>query len=291
MNLLITGGTGSFGQALVKYLLAKELYDKIVIYSRDEHKQELMKEKFKSDKLRFLIGDVRDKDRLQLAVDNAHDIVHTAALKIVPNAEYDPFEYIKTNIMGSQNLIECAINHKLIGYDGATTYPKVIALSTDKAVSPLNLYGATKLTMEKLFIAANNIRGQYGPKFSVVRYGNVFGSNGSVMPLFKRMKEMGAPIPVTDYRMTRFFITLEEAVEFTMNSLNKMQGGEMFIPNMPSFKIIDLASCFDSQITEIGIRPGEKLHEEIEIGRSSEHNDVWLSQNDLRAQLRDMGVL
>lgn len=292
MNILITGGTGSFGQALVKYLLTKELYDKIVIYSRDEHKQEQMREKFKSDKLRFLIGDVRDKDRLKLSVDDAHHIVHTAALKIVPSAEYNPFEYVKTNILGSQNLIDCCINHTLVNVGGgASTYPKVIALSTDKAVSPLNLYGSTKLTMEKLFIAANNIKGEYGPKFSVVRYGNVAGSNGSVIPLFKRMKELGAPMPITDIRMSRFWITLEEAVEFTMNSLAKMQGGETFIPDMPSFKVIDLAKCFSDKITEIGIRPGEKLHEEIEIGRSSDNNDAWLSEIDIRKQLLGMGAI
>lgn len=290
MNLLITGGTGSFGQALVSYILNNELYDKTVIYSRCEHKQEQMREKYSKSycpnyhKLRFLIGDVRDKDRLQLAIDDAHHIVHTAALKIVPSAEYNPFEYVKTNILGSQNLIECCINSKKCN-------PKVIALSTDKATNPINLYGATKLTMEKLFIAANNIRGEHGPKFSLVKYGNVANSNGSVIPLFKRMKDMGAPMPITDKRMSRFWISLEEAVEFTMNSLNKMQGGETFIPDMPSFRVVDLAACFSDKITEIGIRPGEKLHEEIEIGRSSENNDVWLSHADLRLQLQSMGVL
>ncbi len=282
MNLLITGGTGSFGQALVKYLLQKDLYDKIVIYSRDEHKQEQMKEKFNSDRLRFLIGDVRDKDRLYMAMNGINHIVHTAALKIVPSAEYNPFEYVKTNIMGSQNLIEvCWLHSKSVS--------KVIALSTDKATSPINLYGATKLTMEKLMLAANNIN-EY-PHFSLVKYGNVAGSNGSVIPLFKRMKDMGAPMPITDKRMTRFWITLEEAVEFTMNSLDKMKGRETFIPDMPSFRVIDLAKCFSDEITEIGIRPGEKLHEEIEIGRSSENNDVWMSATDLDLQLREMGVL
>lgn len=285
MNLLITGGTGSFGQALVKYLLQKELYDKIVIYSRDEHKQEQMRERFNSDKLRFLIGDVRDKDRLYMAMNGINHVIHTAALKIVPSAEADPFEYVKTNVMGSQNLIEVCWLH-------STSVSKVMALSTDKATSPINLYGATKLTMEKLMIAANNINGynKY-PHFSVVKYGNVANSNGSVIPLFKRMKEMNAPMPITDIRMSRFWLKLEEAVEFTMNSLNKMQGGETFIPDMPSFRVIDLAKCFSDEITEIGIRPGEKLHEEIEIGRSSENNDVWMSATDLDLQLREMGAL
>lgn len=284
MNLLITGGTGSFGQALVKYLLEKQLYDKIAIYSRDEHKQELMQQKFKDERLRFWIGDVRDKDRLQFAVNDSDQIVHTAALKIVPSAEYNPFEYVKTNIMGSQNLIECCLN-------STRGHPKVIALSTDKAMSAINLYGATKLTMEKLFIAANNIKGHFGPPFSIVRYGNVAGSNGSVIPLFKRCMDQNLPMPITDKRMTRFWITLEEAVEFTMNSLNKMRGGETFIPDMPSFKVIDLAKCFSDDIIEIGIRPGEKLHEEIEIGKSSEHNTAWLKTHHLDGQLREMGVL
>lgn len=287
MKLLLTGGAGSFGNAAVEYLLDKDYVEKICIFSRDEFKHEQMKIKFNNnEKLRFWLGDIRDKDRLQLAVNEVDTIIHAAALKIVPNAEYSPFEYIKTNIIGSQNLVDCCINTWQKG-----TRLRVIALSTDKAVSPLNLYGATKLTMEKLILAANHIHGEFGPRFSIVRYGNVSNSNGSVIPIFKMCKDKGLPLPITDKRMTRFWLLLPEAVEFTMNSLFKMQGAETFIPDMPSFKVIDLAKCFSNDIIEIGIRPGEKLHEEIEIGKSSEHNTAWLKTRHLDGQLRDMGVL
>ena len=293
-NILITGGTGSFGQAAVEYLLKKNIYDKICIYSRDEHKQELMKEKFNDERLRFWLGDIRDKDRLQLAVDGCTTIIHAAALKIVPSAEYSPFEYVKTNILGSQNLIDCCVN---------IAYPrKIIALSTDKAVMPINLYGATKLTMEKMFFAANNIRGEYGPKFSIVRYGNVCGSNGSVIPLFARLKkEGGHMLPVTHSNMTRFWLKLEEAVEFTFNCLNKMQGSELFIPNMPSFKIMDLVAAFSNGWVNTGIRPGEKIHENLytederdkynlyNIPKDSGSNNSWMGVDGIKVYLKEQG--
>jgi len=308
MNILILGGTGSFGHGAVEYLLKnktvekyghKYFYDKICIYSRDEHKQELMQHKFNDSRLRFWLGDVRDKDRLQMAVNDATHIIHAAALKIVPSAEYSPFEYIKTNVLGSQNLIDCCLNSPI----APSGWPKVIALSTDKAVMPINLYGATKLCMEKMFFAANNIRGEYGPKFSVVRYGNVCGSNGSVIPLFARLKKEGEPLQITDIAMTRFWLRLEEAVEFTFNSLNKMQGNELFIPNMPSFRVLELAKAFGHMYQFSGIRPGEKIHENLftedecekynisTLPKSSGENNVWMSVKDIKTELKEMGYL
>ena len=287
LNILVTGGTGSFGQKCIKKLCAQAGWGKIIVYSRDEHKQEAMQQHFIDDRLRFFIGDIRDKDRLQLATEEATHIIHAAALKIVPAAEYNPFEYVKTNILGTQNLIDCCLNHPL----SRQNYPKVIGLSTDKAVSPINLYGATKLTMEKMLLAANNIRGEVGPTFNIVRYGNVANSNGSVIKIFQKHFLQKKPIPVTDRRMTRFWITLDDAVDFVLSKISTDETGKVYIPEMPSFKIVDLASCFSGNQILIGIRPGEKLHEEIEPGRASNDNTVWLSENDLRQKLILMGVL
>lgn len=263
MNTLITGGTGSFGQALTARLLKTNTYSRICIYSRDEHKQDIMSKKFNDARLRFFIGDVRDKDRLKLALNNIQTVIHAAALKIVPAAEYNPFECIKTNILGAQNLIDAIVSDIRPPIAGGVQ--KVIALSTDKAVHPINLYGATKLCAEKLFIAANNIIGTEYSKFSVVRYGNVANSNGSVIPLFQTQLKHANPFTITNEKMTRFWITLNEAVDFVLKSLDTMQGGETFVPDMPSFTVMDLAKAMcPSNSTEItGIRPGEKLSEEI----------------------------
>ncbi len=251
---MITGGTGSFGQRCVKFLL-KHNPKKIIIYSRDELKQFEMTNKFNSPKLRFLIGDVRDRRRLELATKMVDIIIHAAALKQVPAAEYNPMESIKTNIYGAENVISASIENNV---------KKIIALSTDKAANPLNLYGATKLCSDKLFINANYLSGKENTKFSVVRYGNVVGSRGSVLPYFKSLIEKKAKsLPITDERMTRFWITLDRGVEFVLNSINLMRGGELFIPKSPSIKIIDLVKALDKNIKHhiIGIRPGEKLHE------------------------------
>ena len=256
-TILITGGTGSFGQALIENLLRKEFrLKKIIIFSRDELKQYEMKNRFnKFNNLRFILGDVRDLNRLQLAFRNCDIVVHAAALKQVPAAEYNPFEFIKTNVLGAQNIIEASLNSPV---------QKVIALSTDKACSPLNLYGATKLAAEKLFIAAQNIVGIQKLNFSVVRYGNVFGSRGSVLPVFIK-KSKKEEFPITDKKMTRFMMTLEESVNFVINSLVMMRGGEIFIPKLHSFKITDVALAINPKATFkiIGIRPGEKTHEEL----------------------------
>ena len=259
-NILITGGTGSFGKALINYLLeSKDSPKKIVIFSRDEFKQYEISQSLNNNKnfnkLRFFIGDVRDKDRLKLALENIDCLIHAAALKQVPAAEYNPFEFIKTNIIGAQNIIECVLNSKV---------RNVIALSTDKASSPVNLYGATKLCSDKLFTSAQNISGSRNIKFSVVRYGNVFGSRGSVFPLFMQLKKSES-FPITNKDMTRFNITLNESVEFVLLSLKRQKGGEIFVPKLSSFKIIDLCKAINpsKKIKIIGIRPGEKLHEEL----------------------------
>ncbi len=265
MNILITGGTGSLGNALVSAIIDSASFDRICIYSRDEHKQELMKVKFKNNpKLRFFIGDVRDKDRLTLACKNIQLIVHAAAMKVVPTAEYNPFEALKTNVIGAQNLIEAAIANA----NGPG--PKVLALSTDKAVHPINLYGATKLCAEKLFLDANNIMGLNGPRFSIARYGNVANSNGSVIPIFRAQIARGEQVTLTSDEMTRFWLTLNEAVNLVKIALDNMQGKEIFVPEMPSFTVKDLAIGMmkEYQLEKrwykvIGIRPGEKLHEEI----------------------------
>ena len=270
MNILITGGTGSLGRAVIAKLLDKPSFEKICVYSRDEHKQEQIKEQFNNDpKLRFFIGDIRDKDRLRLALKGITHVIHAAALKIVPTGEYNPFETLKTNVIGAQNLIDCLLE----GASGYVNYPtRVIALSTDKAVHPINLYGATKLCAEKLFMAANNVQGPHGHKFSVARYGNVSNSNGSVIPLFMRQVVEGKQLTITNDKMSRFWITLDEASDFVLKCMGAMYGGEIFVPEMPSFKIKDLAHVLmaehnyppEKQWCEvIGIRPGEKLYEEI----------------------------
>ncbi|NLC27614.1 MAG: UDP-N-acetylglucosamine 4,6-dehydratase (inverting) [Campylobacteraceae bacterium] len=254
-NILITGGTGSFGKKFTEILLKKFKPNKIIIYSRDELKQYEMAQVFNNSCMRYMIGDVRDLDRLKKAMHGVHFIIHAAALKHVPIAEYNPMECIKTNINGASNVIDAALEC------GAQ---KIIALSTDKAANPINLYGATKLASDKLFVAANNIRGARRTQFSVVRYGNVIGSRGSVVPFFEKLIEDGAKeLPVTELEMTRFWITLEQGVAFVLKSFKRMQGGEVFVPKIPSMKMVDLASALAPKlkIKVIGIRPGEKMHE------------------------------
>lgn len=254
-NILITGGTGSFGKKFTQLLLQKYRPNKIIIFSRDELKQYEMAQEFSDKCMRYFIGDVRDKDRLKKAMKDVDYVIHAAALKHVPIAEYNPMECIKTNINGAQNVIDAALDN------GVT---KVIALSTDKAANPVNLYGATKLASDKLFVAANNLVGRSNIQFSVVRYGNVIGSRGSVIPHFKKLIERGdKTLPITDEKMTRFLITLEQGVNFVLKNFERMQGGEIFVPKIPSIKIIDLASFMAPHLKQqiIGIRPGEKLHE------------------------------
>ena len=254
-NILITGGTGSFGKKYTKILLENYKPNKIIIYSRDELKQYEMAQEFDSSIMRYFIGDVRDEDRLNTAMNGVDFVIHAAAMKHVPIAEYNPMECIKTNIHGAQNVINASIKNRV---------EKVIALSTDKACNPVNLYGATKLASDKLFIAANNIVGIAPTRFSVVRYGNVVGSRGSVVPLFKKLIANGAKeLPITDEKMTRFWITLEDGVKFVLKNFERMQGGELFIPKIPSMKITDLAATLAPNLPTkiIGIRPGEKLHE------------------------------
>ena len=256
-TVLVTGGTGSFGKAYITNLLSSHNPKKVIIFSRDEMKQFEMRGKFANDpRLRFFIGDIRDKERLLRAFSGVNYIVHAAALKQVDTGEYNPREFILTNVIGSQNVVDAAID------SGVTN---VVALSTDKASSPINLYGATKLTADKLFTAANVYGANSKTKFSVVRYGNVMGSRGSIIPLFQELASKGLPIPVTDLRMTRFWITLDQAVKFVDEAFSEMNGGELFVPRIPSMKITDLVAAIapNSKINEIGIRPGEKLHEEM----------------------------
>ena len=255
-SILVTGGTGSFGRKFTETLLAQYEPRRLIVYSRDELKQFEMRRLFGEDRypcMRYFIGDVRDRDRLYRAFAGVDIVVHAATLKQVPTAEYDPFEFIKTNVLGAANVIDAAIDRGV---------KKVIALSTDKAVNPINLYGATKLCADKLFVAGNSYTG-FGPtRLSVVRYGNVVGSRGSVVPLFRDMRE-GGKLPVTDERMTRFWITLQQSVDFVVMALDKLEGGEIFVPKIPSMRIIDLAKAIapGCQIEVVGIRPGEKLHE------------------------------
>jgi UDP-N-acetylglucosamine 4,6-dehydratase len=254
-TVLITGGTGSFGQLYVQTLLDRYSVGKIIVFSRDELKQYEMQQKFADKSMRYFIGDVRDKERLVEAMNGVDYVIHAAALKQVPAAEYNPFECIKTNILGAQNVIQAAIENRV---------QKVIALSTDKAANPINLYGATKLASDKLFVAANNMSGDNGTRFAVTRYGNVVGSRGSVVPFFKSLIESGAAeIPITHQDMTRFWITLQEGVDFVLTNFLRMSGGEIFVPKIPSVKITDLAEAMAPGMptTEIGIRPGEKLNE------------------------------
>jgi len=257
-SIIITGGTGSFGKKFTEMVIKKYKPKKIVIYSRDEFKQFEMQEKISSTKdvlIRYFIGDVRDVDRLKLAMADMDIVIHTAALKQVPATEYNPFEAVKTNVIGAQNVIDASLQSKI---------SKVIALSTDKAAAPINLYGATKLTSDKLFVSANNYVGHSKTQFSVVRYGNVMGSRGSVIPSFLKDKEKNV-LNITDKRMTRFSITLEEGVSFVIKCLDLMWGGEIFVPKIPSYKILDVAKAIspNAKLKFIGIRPGEKLHEEM----------------------------
>jgi len=255
-NILLTGGTGSFGNKFVDLVLQRYKPKKLIIFSRDEMKQWEMARRFPSNnKLRFFIGDVRDKERLYRALTGVDLVVHAAATKIVPTAEYNPFECVKTNVLGAMNVIDASIDQRV---------KKVVALSTDKASSPINLYGATKLASDKLFTASNAYAGEHGTLFSVVRYGNVAGSRGSVIPFFKTIKNEGV-IPITDLRMTRFLITLSEAVESVFHAFREMKGSEIFVKKIPSVKIIDLAKMIAprNEIKEIGMRPGEKLHEQL----------------------------
>lgn len=312
--VLITGGTGSIGTALTKKLLETTKINKIIILSRDELKQADLSRNIDDPRIRFFLGDVRDKNRLKLAFYGVDYVIHAAALKRVEAGEYNPIEFVKTNVIGSQNVIEAAIEMGV---------KNVIALSTDKASSPVNLYGATKLTADKLFIAANNYGLPRGTKFSVVRYGNVMGSRGSVIPFFTKLAEEGKPLPITDFKMTRFWITLDQATCFILESFQIMQGGELFVPIIPSMKIVDLAFAISnkSNFIETRTRPGEKIHEEMisssEIQRtfktknryvvlpetelnlssnyvkvldmhsySSNNNDLWLTKNDISDYLK-----
>lgn len=266
--VLLTGGTGSFGQKFVRRVLDEGGVKKLIIFSRDELKQFEMRQRFPESEnpcLRYFIGDVRDKDRLYRAFEGVDIVVHAAALKQVPACEYNPLEAVKTNVLGAANIIDAAIDRNV---------DRVIALSTDKAANPINLYGATKLCSDKLFTAANNYAGPHGTRFSVVRYGNVVGSRGSVVPYFIRMRDKGM-VPITDPRMTRFWITLEQGVDFVLESLKRMHGGEIFVPKIPSMSILDLARAIapECETTVIGIRPGEKLHE------------VMISEDDARHTL------
>jgi len=254
-TVLITGGTGSFGKLYVRTILERYKPKKIIVYSRDELKQSDMQQVYHGESMRYFIGDVRDGARLRTAMKDVDFVIHAAALKQVPAAEYNPMECIKTNIHGAQNVIECAIEAGV---------ERVIALSTDKAANPINLYGATKLASDKLFVAANNIVGKQGTRFSVVRYGNVVGSRGSVVPFFENLLAQGkTSLPVTDARMTRFWISLQQGVDFVLKNFQRMHGGEIFIPKIPSIRITDLVAAMapEAEMEIVGIRPGEKLHE------------------------------
>ena len=262
-TILITGGTGSFGHKFIRMTLDRCNPKKVIVFSRDEMKQwEMAKLYSGDDRVRFFIGDVRDRDRLYRAFDGIDYVVHAAATKIVPTAEYNPFECIKTNVNGAMNVIDAAIDKGVKG---------VVALSTDKASSPINLYGATKLTSDKLFVAANAYSGEHGTKFSVVRYGNVMGSRGSVIPFFESIKEQGV-LPITDERMTRFMITLEQGVELVWHAFEDMVGGEIYVKKIPSMSVVNLAKALapECKLEVVGIRPGEKLHEQM-IGEEDAH--------------------
>ncbi|MGA8117870.1 MAG: UDP-N-acetylglucosamine 4,6-dehydratase (inverting) [Actinocatenispora sp.] len=316
-DILITGGTGSFGKAFIRHILDTHEPARVVVFSRDELKQYEVRQLFNDDsRLRWFIGDIRDVDRLRRAMHGVRHVVHAAALKQVDTAEYNPFEYVQTNVAGSQNVIEAAID---------TGVERVVALSTDKASSPINLYGATKLVADKLFVSANHYAAHHPARFSVVRYGNVMGSRGSVIPFFQRLAAEGRSLPITDKRMTRFWISLPQAVRFVVDSFEMMQGGELYVPRIPSMRVLDLAEAVapDAPTHEIGMRPGEKLHEEMispEEGRRairladryvlqptiatwgykpptegepvpvdfcyrSDSNDLWLSTTELRTML------
>jgi UDP-N-acetylglucosamine 4,6-dehydratase len=271
-SILITGGTGSLGKALISYLLENSGCNRIVIFSRDELKQHHLRQHFRNDpRLRWFLGDIRDKSRLMRAFHGVNFVIHAAALKQVDTGEYNPMEFVQTNVLGSQNVIEAAIDSGV---------SKVVALSTDKASSPINLYGATKLTADKLFVAANNYSQSYGTSFCVVRYGNVMGSRGSVIPFFQKLAQNGQKIPITDLRMTRFWISIEDAVQFVLESFEVSSGGELYVPRIPSMKITDLAKAIapNSELVEVGIRPGEKLHEEM-ISAEDSRRTLRISEN------------
>ncbi|TDO39070.1 UDP-N-acetylglucosamine 4,6-dehydratase (inverting) [Paractinoplanes brasiliensis] len=318
-SILVTGATGSFGKAFLNYALTHLDPQRIVVFSRDELKQYEVRQMFGDDsRLRFFLGDIRDKARLERAMHNIDYVVHAAALKQVDTAEYNPSEFVETNINGSQNVIDAAIDKGV---------KKVVALSTDKASSPINLYGATKLVADKLFIAGNHYAATHPTRLAVVRYGNVMGSRGSVVPLFRKLAAEGKSLPITDKRMTRFWITLPQAVKFVVDSFDTMQGGELFVPRIPSMRILDLVEAVapNSATHEMGVRPGEKLHEEMiasddsrrtlrfpdryvvqpvvaswgyetpEGGEEvpdgfnyrSDNNDLWLSVEDMRKLLEE----
>ena len=280
-SVLVTGGTGSFGKAFIKRLLDGVGPGRVVVFSRDELKQYECRGLFEDDpRLRWFIGDIRDLPRLNRAMHGVDYVVHAAALKQVDTAEYNPFEFVKTNIIGSQNVIEACIDAGV---------KRVVALSTDKASSPINLYGATKLTADKLFITGNHYAAAYPTRFSVVRYGNVMGSRGSVIPFFRKLGEAGESLPITDLRMTRFFITLPQAVKFVLDSFEMMHGGELYVPRIPSMKIVDLAQAVvpGAPMHNSGLRPGEKLHEEMisaeEGRRALRVGNRYVLQPDLAA--------
>ena len=321
-SALVTGGTGSFGRNFVPLLLSDPSVGRVVVFSRDELKQYEMKNALgEDDRLRYFIGDIRDQERLRVALRGIDYVIHAAALKQVDTAEYNPMEFVRTNILGSENLIQASLNAGV---------KKVIALSTDKASSPINLYGATKLAADKLFISSNHYAQAGETRFSVVRYGNVIGSRGSVVPFFRSIAESGRAIPITDPRMTRFVITLEDAVQFVLSSLDDMTGGELYVPRIPSVRVVDLAEAIAPGVplVHVGIRPGEKLHEEMisqedsrrtlaredsyvvqptmamwggrkEIAGqpvpegfvySSDTNDEWLSVEEIRSLLGRLGL-
>ncbi len=286
-SIMVTGGTGSFGQTFVRSLLARYEPRRLIVFSRDELKQfEMAQALHGKDKmaLRFFIGDVRDAQRLQMAMRDVDYVIHAAALKQITTAEYNPFECIKTNVIGAQNIVEAAIQNRV---------KKVIALSTDKAANPANLYGASKLASDKIFVAANNLSGRIGTRFAVVRYGNVANSRGSVIPVFLNMIAEGADhLPITDPRMTRFWITLQQAASFVVSSLAMMRGGEIFVPKIPSMKVTDIARCLSGLPQQIiGVRPGEKLHE-LMITEENARNtisleDRYIIEPDFAFWLRD----
>ena len=318
-SVLITGGTGSLGKSLADFLLRETGVRRVAIFSRDELKQQHLRMQLQDDpRLRWFLGDVRDLDRLKRAFHGVDYIIHAAALKQVDTGEYNPMEFVKTNVLGSQNVIDASIDAGV---------KRVVALSTDKASSPINLYGATKLTADKLFIAANNYSFAYGTAFSVVRYGNVMGSRGSVIPFFQQIAAQGDPLPITDLRMTRFWISIESAVKFIIESLEMMTGGELYVPKIPSMKIVDLARAVapNSKVVEIGMRPGEKLHEEMisaddsrrtvilekryvvtpvvaewgfeqpkgiampeGVAYKSDTNDLWMSESDIKNFIKNL---
>ena len=271
-SILVTGGTGSFGQRFVRRILGRHNPRRLVVYSRDELKQYEMEQTLRAPQLRYFIGDVRDRERLERALHGIDTIVHASAMKQVVAAEYNPIECIKTNVLGAENIINAAINCGV---------KRIIALSTDKAVNPVNLYGATKLCADKLFIAGNFLAGRDGPRFSIVRYGNVVGSRGSVVPLFRQLRESGK-LPITDPRMTRFWITLDQGAAFVERCLGLMHGGEVFIPKIPSMRVTDLAAAIAPECRQevVGIRPGEKLHECLiphdEARLTREFNDFYV---------------